>query len=229
MMLSSGFFARNARTPMLALALIVALAGCESKQDKAIDQAKKQAVATGHAQQVVSVDKTGTTTTTLVQPSAKGQATEAMTTTTTPPMSGAPLPPPQDPKVFPVGGDLNQDQASGPAGQDGSRPSPAGPPAPVQVTIQAGTSLAIRIDQRISVKKSHAGDTFTGEVVEPVVDPNGNAIVPKGTRVGGVVTEAHKRGHFKGASVLELRLTSMTLNGTQYHLRSADLTQHKKG
>ena len=66
-------------------------------------------------------------------------------------------------------------------------------------------------------------------MVEPVVDPNGNAIVPKGTQVGGVVEEAHKRGHFKGASVLELRLTSLTLNGTQYHLRTADLTERKKG
>ena len=109
-MFSSDFFARHGRTPLLALALAVALAGCESKQDKAIDQAKKQAVATGQPQQVVSVDKTGTTTTTVVQPPAKGQTTEAMTTTTTPPTPGAPVPPPQDPKVYPVGGDPNQGQ-----------------------------------------------------------------------------------------------------------------------
>jgi hypothetical protein len=226
-MFSSNLLSRPWRTPLLALALTFALAGCESKQDKAIDQAKKQAVATGQPQQVVTVDKTGTTTTTVVQPPAKGQTTEAMTTTTTPPTPGAPVPPPQDPKVYPLGGDPNQnaDQASAQAGPDG-KPSAAGP---VHVTIQAGTSLAIRVDQRISVKTSHAGDTFTGEVVEPVADPNGNLIVPKGTQVSGVIDEAHKRGHFKGASVLELRLTSMTLNGTQYHLRTADLTQHKKG
>ncbi len=220
-MFSSDFFARTGRSPMLALLLTVALAGCESKQDKAIDQAKKQAVATGQPQQVVTVDKTGTTTTTVVQPPVKGQTTEAMTTTTTPPTPGAPVPPPQDPKVYPVGGDPNQ--ASTP---DGGKPTPAGP---VHVTIEAGTSLAIRVDQRISVKNNHPGDTFTGEVVEPVADPNGTVIVPKGTQVAGVIDEAHKRGHFKGASVLELRLTSMTLNGTQYHLRTADLTQHKKG
>jgi hypothetical protein len=230
-MFSPSHLSRLGPTPFLALALTVALAGCESKQDKAIDQAKKQAMTSGQPQQVVTVDKTGTTTTTVVQPPAKGQTAEAMTTTSTPPTPGAPVPPPQDPKVYPVGGDPNQsqDQAGGSAGQDGSRPSPAGPPTPVHVTIQAGTSLAIRIDQRISVKTSRAGDTFTGEVVEPVVDPNGNVIVPKGTQVGGVIDEAHKRGHFKGASVLELRLTSMTLNGTQYRLRTADLTQHKKG
>ncbi len=227
-MFSADFFARGGRTAVLALALSFALAGCESKMDKAIDLAKKQAVTTGQPQQVVAVDKTGTTTTTVVQPPQKGQTTEAMTTSTRPPSPGAPVPPPQDPKVYPVGGDPNQaqDQASG---QDGSRPSPAGPPAPVKVTIQAGTNLAIRIDQRISVKTSHPGDTFTGEVVEPIVDPNGNTVVPKGTQVGGVIDAAHKRGHFKGASVLELRLTSMTLNGAEYHLRTADLTERKKG
>ena len=226
-MFSSHLFARRMRIPLLALAMTVVLAGCESKQDKAIDQAKKQAVATGQPQQVVSVDKAGTTTTTVVQPPVKGQTTEAMTTTTTPPSPGAPVPPPQDPKVYPVGGDPSQtpDDASAAAGPDG-KPSAAGP---VHVTIQAGTSLAIRVDQRISVKINHPGDTFTGEVVEPVVDPSGNAVVPKGTQVGGVVEEAHKRGHFKGASVLELRLTSLTLNGTQYHLRTADLTERKKG
>lgn len=224
-MFSSNFLARSGRTPFLAMTLIVAFAGCESKMDKAIDQAKKQAAASGQTQQVVAVDKAGTTTTTVVQPPAKGQAAGAMATTSTPPPSTGPVPPEQDPKVSPLGGDQGSDQASG----DGSSIGKGSPAGPVKVTIQAGTNLAIRVDQRISVKTSHAGDTFTGEVVEPIVDPNGNAVVPKGTQVGGVIDQAHKRGHFKGASVLELRLTSMTLNGTQYHLKTADLAEHKKG
>jgi hypothetical protein len=222
-MFASSLFTRRAYTPTLALALSFALTACESKMDKAIDQAKKQAASSGQPQQVVAVDKSGTTTTTVVQPPAKGQTAEAISTTTAPPPPGAPAPPPQDPKVFPLGGDPNQPQDMAAASGQTS------PAASVRVTIQAGTSLAIRIDQRVSVKTSHAGDTFTGEVVEPVVDPSGNAIVPKGTQVGGVIDEAHKRGHFKGASVLELRLTSMTLNGTQYHLKTADLSEHNKG
>ena len=39
---------------VLALGMLV---GCKSKQDAAIDTAKKQAAATGQAQQVVSTDK----------------------------------------------------------------------------------------------------------------------------------------------------------------------------
>jgi hypothetical protein len=37
------------------------------------------------------------------------------------------------------------------------------------------------------------------------------------------------RGKFKGSSVLELRLTSLTLNGTRYPLATRDHTQTKKG
>ena len=46
----------------VALLLLVAvmLTGCQSKLNQALDQAKKQAAATGQAQQVVSVDKNGT-------------------------------------------------------------------------------------------------------------------------------------------------------------------------
>ena len=140
---------RGGRMPVLALALAVALSGCESKQDKAIDQAKKEAAKTGQPQQVVSVAKDGTTTTTIVQPPAPGQTAQATTTSTAPPPQGGPAPAPSEPKVSPVAQEA---------------------PKPVSVTIPAGTNLAIRVDQRISVKTNHAGDTFTGEVVEPISD-----------------------------------------------------------
>lgn len=234
-MFSSDLFVRRGRIPMLALALSVALTACESKMDKAIDQAKKQAATTGQPQQVVAVDKTGTTTTTVVQPPAKGQTAEAIATNTTPPPPGGPVPPPQDPRVMPLGGDPSQMQAQDqPNGDQGSGAPPASPAkasaaGPVMATITAGTNLAIRVDQRISVKTNHAGDTFSGEVVDPIVDPNGNTVIPKGTPVGGVVDAAHARGRFKGASVLDLRLTSMTLAGKRYQLKTADLAEHKKG
>jgi hypothetical protein len=79
------------------------------------------------------------------------------------------------------------------------------------------------------VKTTPAGAHFDGEVVEPWQDASGRIILPQGTPVGGIVDESHRRGHFKGASVLELRLTSLTLNGTQYPLETHDLTRTKKG
>src|ERR1035438_6363581 len=47
--------------------------------------------------------------------------------------------------------------------------------------------------------------------------------------VAGVVDVSHRRGHFKGRSLLELRLTSLTLNGIQYPLETRDLARSKKG
>jgi hypothetical protein len=194
--------------PLLMLTLVAGiLLGCTSGQEKALDQAKQQAAKTGQAQQVVSVDKSGTTTTTVVQPPAAGQTNEVLTTTIAPAGGGAPVPAPSGPTVSVV----------------------PPPPVPVDVTIPAGTTLTIRIDQRISVKSSRAGDTFTGEIVSPVLTSDNNALVPKGSRVGGVVDVSHRRGHFKGRSLLEMRLTSLTLNGTQYPLKTRDLAESKKG
>jgi len=55
-----------------------------------LEQAKKQAAATGQAQQVVSMDKNGNTTTTTVQPPAPGQTAQAVTTTVMPATPGQP-------------------------------------------------------------------------------------------------------------------------------------------
>ena len=106
---------------------------------------------------------------------------------------------------------------------------PQPPPAPVNITIPAGTTLTIRINQRISVKTSRAGDRFTGEIVDSVLTGDNRVLVPKGAPVGGVVDASHRRGHFKGSSLLELRLTSMTLDGTRYPLATRDLARSKKG
>jgi hypothetical protein len=205
----------------LTLAVLM-VAGCASQQDKAIAAAKKQAAATGQAQQVVSIDKSGNTTTTTVQPPAPGQTTQAVTTTVTPAAAA--------PAGAPAGAAPN-----GPTYANGA-PAPAGPVPggaavirPADVNIPAGSELAIRINENISVKHTEPGTPFDGEVVEPWVDANGRVILPKGTPVGGIVDESHRRGHFKGRSVLELRLTSLTLNGQQYPLNTRDLRESKKG
>lgn len=204
-MFISGSFVRTGR--MLALLLAAGLfSGCASKQEKALDQAMSLASKTGQAQQVVSVDKHGITTTTIVDPPAAGQTQEAMTITVVPPVAGAPIPKPSNPTV-----------------------STAAPPEPEKVSIPTGTRLTIRVDQRISVKHTRPGEKFTGEIVIPVRGDDKTVLVPKGSPVTGVVDVAHRRGHIKGRSELELRLTSLTLNGTRYRLNTRDLAETKKG
>lgn len=237
----------SVRTAAIAGFLSIALiAGCKSKEDAAIDQAKAQAASTNTAQQVQYIDGNGDTVTTTVTPPITGQ-TQQVTTAISPAPPG-PKPKKTDPVISPVGAPsavAAQPQALvGPA-PDGSAPVAAapGPDAPyvapvdqpvstnapaVNVRVPAGTSLAIRIDQHISVKHNQAGDRFSGNVVDPITI-DGNIVIPKGTPVGGRIDAAHRRGHFKGSSVLELRLTSMVLNGNRYALDTHDNIRTKKG
>lgn len=222
------------RTFVAVMALgLTMLVGCHSKQDAAIDAAKKQAAATGQAQQVVSVDKNGSTTTTTVQPPAPGQTGQAVTTTVTPAPaanSGQSAVAPGQPAVAPGQPAMAGGQPDG-AAPTQPAPTPGGAPVvrPADVNIPAGTPLEIRINQHISVKTSRPGDRFDGEVADSVAGPNGQVAIPRGTPVGGIVVASHRRGHFKGSSILELRLTNLTLNGTQYRLETSNLTRTKKG
>jgi hypothetical protein len=218
------------------------LAGCKSKADQAIHQAKAAAASTGVAQQVQYIDGNGDTDTITVTPPVAGQ-TQQVTTQITPAAPG-PKPKATNPVITPLGAppaagnapvaasDATAGNSASAAGDSGyvSPPEPAlsTNAPPMNVSVPAGTSLAIRINQHISVKHNHAGDRFSGEVVEPV-DVNGSEVIPKGAVVGGRIDEAHRRGHFKGSSILELRLTSIELNGNRYALDTHDNVHTKKG
>jgi hypothetical protein len=225
-----------------ALALIT---GCESAQQKALDQAKAQASSTNTPQQIQYVDKNGDTVTTTVQPPVAGQPQQMATTITPPP----PGPPPHrtKPVVSPLGAapgapatpaanqsayDNNAPQpAPGTAPPpNGTAPAPGQPgtPPPMNLTVPAGTELAVRVNERIDVKHAVAGEHFSGEIVDPV-SVNGTLLIPRGTSVRGRIDEAHRRGHFKGRSFLELRLVSMNLNGYDYGLDTRDSVRSKRG
>jgi outer membrane murein-binding lipoprotein Lpp len=211
------------------------LAGCANKVNRAVDQAKSQATTTNTPQQVQYVDSDGNTITKTVQPPAAQGQQAAVSTLTTPPPPG-PKPHSTDPVITPLTSGAQsapmQGQDAQPMAMTGAptapQPSQPGQPPSVSVQVPAGTELAIRIDQRISVKTSQAGDHFNGNVVEPV-STNGTVVIPNGTPVSGRVVEAHHGGHFRGRSVLELRLTAMTLNGYEYPLDTHDSVRSQKG
>ncbi len=229
----------------LSIGLILA-SGCKSDDQKAVDQAKTQAATTQTPQQVQYIDSNGNTVTTVVQPPLSGQA-EQISTTTTPPPPGY-RPHATKPIVSPLGAapgepgapgpneaayDANGQPAPGvappppPNGAAEQGPNPGVPPA-YNLTIPAGTELAVRVNERIDVKHAVPGEHFSGEIVEPVMR-EGTVLIPRGTPVRGRIDEAHRRGHFKGASVLELRLVSMRLNGYDYGLDTHDTVRAKRG
>jgi hypothetical protein len=129
----------------------------------------------------------------------------------------------------------NAPSSGSPAGsQTAAAPSPAAPlaaapvPAPQPPTLPRGTRLEVRLDQTIDVKHATAGDHFSGTLAQPVV--NGNAVViPAGSNAGGEVLLAHRRGRFKGKSVLALTLTRLEVNGAEYRIDTTNLSRTKKG
>ena len=227
----------------------VGMTGCKSKQDAAIEQAKQQAASTNQAQQVVYTDKDGNTVTTTVQPPVAGQTGQVVTTVVTPkggnpnavPVQAADATPPVA-ETAPA--PAASTAAPAPAPQAKPRPVQLPPaqkapeavstpvvrtaPPPPSFHIPSGTALAVRIDQRISARDSNSGDSFTGELVQPVA-VDGDVVIPRGARVSGVVDNAHKRGNFKGAANLELSLTSITVRGRNYPLETNDVSRGQKG
>jgi hypothetical protein len=171
--------------------------GCKSDNQKALDQAKSQAATTQTPQEVQYIDSNGNTVTTVVQPPISGQA-EQVSTTTTPPPPGpkphwtTPIVTPLGPNGAPIAPAANQ------AAYNGNTPQPqpaaaapppngypaqaanAGPAPAYNLTVPAGTELAVRVNQRIDVKHAVAGEHFSGEIVEPVTR-DGGVLIPRGT------------------------------------------------
>ena len=106
-------------------------------------------------------------------------------------------------------------------------PTPAPAPAP-SLTLPRGTRLEVRLDQTIDVKHVASGDRFGGTLAQPVVEGN-TVAVPAGSGASGEVLVAHKRGRFKGRSMMALTLTRLDVNGTQYRIETGSLARTKKG
>jgi hypothetical protein len=97
-----------------------------------------------------------------------------------------------------------------------------------QMTVPAGTVIAVRLGETLGSKRSHQGDTFTATVAQPVTAGN-KVMIPRGAEATGTVTQAIPRGRFKGASKLQIVLNSINVNGTEYRVRTASSTRTMKG
>ena len=106
-----------------------------------------------------------------------------------------------------------------------AKPAPAPQPA---LVLPRGTRLQVRLNQTIDVKHAASGDRFSGVLAEPVVEGN-TVAVPSGSAASGEVLVAHKRGRFKGQSVLALTLTRLEVNGATYRIDTSNLSRTKKG
>ncbi|HEY4357197.1 MAG TPA: BON domain-containing protein [Acidobacteriaceae bacterium] len=88
------------------------------------------------------------------------------------------------------------------------------PPQPTyrDVSVPAGTSLPIRINQTLDSETTEEGTSFSGVVTREVI-ADGMVVIPAGSSVSGRVVGAHEAGHYKGHSLLSIRLTAVNRHG----------------
>jgi len=96
------------------------------------------------------------------------------------------------------------------------------------VVVPAGTSVTVSLGSAIGSKLSQAGQTFSGTVAKDISVGN-EVVIPKGTTVSGTVTDAKPLGRFAGGAVLQVRLDSIHLAGTDMPVETAARSFSAKG
>ena len=103
--------------------------------------------------------------------------------------------------------------------QAATQPTPAPPPAPVEkpkpIVVPAGTVLTVRTSQALSSKKSQTGQTFLGELAQPL-SVAGRSALAAGSTVSGTVVAAKA----KGEGQLDLALNSISVGGHTYQIQT---------
>lgn len=114
-------------------------------------------------------------------------------------------------------------------GSGASRPAAkAEPPAASPLVVPAGTVLTARLDQAVGSKISQPGEPFTA-TLSGAIDVDGKTVIPAGARASGVVVDAKPLGRFKGGAVLQLKLTSIEVNGSARSIETSSIVRSEKG
>src|SRR6267143_3813910 len=115
---------------------------------------------------------------------------------------------------------------SSPAAPATATPPPA--PEPQPLVVPAGTTLTVRLGESVGSKISSPGQSFSATLASPVT-ADGNTVIPAGASARGTVVDAKPLGRFKGGAILELRLNSITVNGSERRIKTSAVTRTLKG
>ena len=103
--------------------------------------------------------------------------------------------------------------------------APAGPVTAATTergVIPEGTSFAIRTNETIT--SDQAGQTFSAQVEQDIMDQNGRLLVPKGSPATLAVVETQGGGPV-GTKNMELAIRSITVRGRTYNISTEGLEQ----
>jgi hypothetical protein len=101
-------------------------------------------------------------------------------------------------------------------------------PAVHELTIGAGTVLPLTLETTVQSNVNHVEDRVQARLRQPIVI-DGTAIVPRGSRVEGVVTDAQRSGKVKGRARLTIRFNTLVVNDRRYDIATNSLTRVAPG
>lgn len=96
--------------------------------------------------------------------------------------------------------------------------------APKYYTVNAGQTIRVRMNERISSANARVGDTFTTTVVDPVY-ASGLEVIPAGSIIAGRVTEVKKAARKSKAGMLGVSFTSLRLPNGSSRALNGSLTE----
>jgi hypothetical protein len=120
----------------------------------------------------------------------------------------------------------NANEANAPSGSErGGQKKPAARQA---VVVPAGTTITVRLNEAVGSKISSPGQSFGATVATPVT-VQGVTVIPNGVAATGTVVDAKPLGRFKGGAVLQIKLSSVTINGTEQQVQTSALSRSIQG
>jgi hypothetical protein len=101
-------------------------------------------------------------------------------------------------------------------------------PVPTTITIPAGTLITVRLGEAVGSKISQPGQSFSATVAQDI-QAEGSTVIPSGSSASGVVADAKPLGRFKGGAVLQLRLTSLNVHGSDVAVQTSSVSRTAAG
>ncbi len=99
------------------------------------------------------------------------------------------------------------------------------------LTVPSGTPVTVRLQNAVSSETANAGDRFEA-VLDAPLEVNGKTVAPAGAAVTGRVVAAEKSGRLEHPGMIQLALSSITLNGKAVPVSSSSViargASHKK-
>ncbi len=94
------------------------------------------------------------------------------------------------------------------------------------LTLPAGTAISVRTNQAVDSRNASEGQTYSAVVVDDVKGSSGEILIPKNSDAQLVIRKV-ATGGTTGSPELTLDLNSVTVNGRNYLVSTADVS--KKG